>query len=69
MKGRTSEPVGAMGVPTLARTTSLSVLARLALTGGGPLGEEGEASAALARALTTGAGPLVGEDGTTLGLF
>lgn len=65
-----SEPVGAMGVPLLARTTSLRVLARLALMGGGPpapleegeagVGEEGTAEAArLARALTMGLGPLL----------
>lgn len=63
-----SEPVGAMGVPLLARTTSLRVLARLALMGGGPPvllegeadGEDGTAEAArLARALTMGLGPLL----------
>jgi hypothetical protein len=55
-----------MGVPVFARTTSLSVLARLALMGGGPPlpdkdGEGGAllpaADALLARALTTGFGP------------
>jgi hypothetical protein len=63
---RTSEPVGAMGVPALARTTSLRVLA-LRMGGGPPLGEE-DASVALALTLTMGAGPL-GEEGTTLGFF
>ncbi len=58
-----------MGVPLLARTTSLRVLARLALMGGGPpallegeagVGEDGTAEAArLARALTMGLGPLL----------